>query len=196
MNILKKAPIKTSGACGILAPFIALSSISLSIYLHPWFRWADNALSDLGAIGVPYNFIFNLGLILTGILGVIFTFGLATLISRKMWILGVGFFGAGMVSLAFIGVFPEGIFLHKHVSIAFYLLSLIGMILMGADLLRVRSERVWGLFVLSIVILALTAITLLTTIPYPLGVAIPEIIGAIAFCEFSIGFGARLIEIF
>ena len=196
MRMRVRVSAKVAGICGITSPIIAFATIALSISLHPWFRWADNALSDLGAIGVHYNIIFNLGLILAGIFGLVFTLGLPWNIKRKMGLAGVVFFGAGIISLIMIGVFPEGTFLHRSVSIDFYMLGFIGMVTLGIDQLRGRSERVWGWFILSTLILAISAILLLTTIPYNFGAAIPETIGAIAFSEFSIGLGGRLIGLF
>ncbi len=59
-----------------------------------------------------------------GICGLIFTLGLPWNIKRKMGIAGVVFFRAGMISLIIIGAFPKGTFLHRYVSIDFYLLGL------------------------------------------------------------------------
>ena len=188
-----KIPARTAGMCGILGPLIAFGAIAASIHLHPWFSWADNALSDLGALGTSYNTIFNLGLVASGIAGLIFTLGLPRLVSRRAGLVGVAVFGFGMISLILIGVFPSGTSPHGLVSVAFYGLSLLGLVILGVDQLRGRSERAWGAFILSILALALAAVKFLSIIPYDLGAAIPEIIGAIAILEFSLVFGARLL---
>ena len=61
---------------GFFAPFIALGAIALAILLSPGFDWLKNALSDLGNytrtdLG-PYKFagalVFNIGLMVTGVL--------------------------------------------------------------------------------------------------------------------------------
>ena len=59
MEMTERALVKIAGMCGILGPIIAFGSIATSVLLHPWFSWADNALSDLGAIGTSYNRVFN-----------------------------------------------------------------------------------------------------------------------------------------
>jgi hypothetical membrane protein len=137
--------------------------------------------------------VFNLGLIAAGIAGLVFTLGLPRLVSRRVGLAGVAIFGAGMISLIMIGVFPSGTSPHGTVSVAFYALSLVGLVVLGVDQLRERSERAWGAFILSILGLAMAAIGFCNTIPYDLGAAIPEIIGAIAILEFSVVFGARLL---
>ncbi|MEA1904667.1 MAG: DUF998 domain-containing protein [Candidatus Hadarchaeota archaeon] len=193
MKVIEKISARTAGLCGILGPLIAFGAIATSIHLHPWFSWADNALSDLGATGTSYNMVFNLGLIAAGIAGLVFMLGLPRLVSRRAGLAGVIILGAGMISLILIGVFPSGTSPHGPVSVSFYALSLVGLVVLGVDQLRERSERAWGAFILSIVGLALAAIGFCNTIPYELGAAIPEIIGAIAILEFSVVFGARLL---
>lgn len=195
MKITERVSARTAGLCGILGPLIAFGAIAASILLHPWFSWADNALSDLGELGTSYNMIFNFGLIAAGIAGPVFTLGLPRLVSRRAGLAGAAIFGAGMISLILIGAFPEGASPHGLVSVAFYALSLVGLVVLGGDQLRERSERAWGAFILSIVGLALGAVGLGTTIPYDLGAAIPETIGAIVISEFSIVFGARLLAL-
>lgn len=184
---------RTSGFCGILGPILALLFIFLSISLHSWFSWPDNALSDLGALETSYNWVFNLGLALSGTAGFVFSLGLLRSLDRKVGVGGTIVFGVGMLFLILIGVFPSGTSPHVSVSIAFYSLCAIGMLIIGIDQLRVKSDRVWGVFTLSVLFLAIGTLILIRTIPYTLGAAIPESIGAIAISEFSISFGARFL---
>lgn len=186
---------KTSGFCGILGPILALLFIFLSIHLHSWFSWPDNALSDLGALETSHNWIFNLGLVLSGTAGSVFSLGLLRSLDRKVGIGGAIVFGVGMFFLILIGIFPSGTSPHVSVSIAFYSLCAIGMLIVGVDQLRVKSDRIWGVFTLSVVFLAIGSLILIRTIPYELGAAIPEVIGAIAISEFSISYGARSLNI-
>ncbi|MBE0527267.1 MAG: DUF998 domain-containing protein, partial [Candidatus Thorarchaeota archaeon] len=66
---------------GFFAPLIALTTITIAILLAPGFNWFDNALSDLGNYTEyflsPYklvgSIIFNAGLIVTGILMMLYT---------------------------------------------------------------------------------------------------------------------------
>ena len=184
---------KLAGTSGVLGPVIAIIFIAISISLNPWFSWPDNALSDLGAIGESYNLIYNFGLIVSGIAGILLTGRLPSITNKKIGWIGTVVFGAGMFSLILIGVFPSGTSPHVTVSWAFFLLAAIGIIIIGIDQLWNSRSRPWGVFCLSIVFLAITSVILIDTIPYDLGAAIPEAIGAISISEFSISFGGRLL---
>lgn len=81
------------------------------------------------------------------------------------------------------------------VSQGFFLFCYLGMMVTGVDQLRESSGRLWGVFILAIVGFALASVMLVRTIPYDLGAVIPETTVAIAFSEFSIVFGVRLLKI-
>jgi len=180
------------GVCGILAPAVAFTSIISSILLHPWFSFPHNALSDLGAVGTPYNAIFNLGLVITGVLSLIFMPGLRTLLHGAVGKIGGVVLSAGLLSLILIGVFPEGTFPHWYVSVGFFVFSATGITLIGTDQALTRAARPWGVLVLSLVALALVSVSLIWTID-GIKPAIPETIGAFVFSEFSLIFAARLL---
>ena len=76
---LKEMP--RTALVGFLAPLVALICIFVAIAISPDFLWTDNALSDLGhytRINIGPNpeiraIIFNSGLVITGIMMLIFT---------------------------------------------------------------------------------------------------------------------------
>lgn len=182
---------KQSGFFGVITPIIAFSTIYLAILLHPWFSWADNALSDLGACDTSYNYVYNVGMIFTGIFGVLFSLNLHKLMKGRVGKIGTVIFGGGMIFLTLVGVFPSGTPPHNTVSMAFFTLCTMGLVVIGCDQVHATEEG-WGAFTLSLVISGLSSLGLINTIPYELGAAIPEAIGAIAFSLFSIVFGLRL----
>lgn len=188
---MKTVSERLSGICGILVPLVALIFIGYCIAIHPWFSFPDNALSDLGAVGTSYNFVYNLGMITTGVIGLIFIAGIGGLVGR-VGLIGAAIFSLGLVSLILVGVFPGGTGPHVSVSIAFFALCALGTFVIGVDQICDRSNRAWGVFLIGIVALGLVSVMLCGTIPH-LGAAIPETIGAFAFSEFSIAFGARLL---
>jgi len=58
---------------GLIAPTTAIVSIAAAILSSPWFRWENNALSDLGhSVHSAAAPIFNFGLLLTGFLIIVF----------------------------------------------------------------------------------------------------------------------------
>jgi len=68
--------VKFAGICGILVLIVFLFSLFLSIQQSSWFSWTDNAISELGKEDAVTD-IFNNGLIITGILLLVFSIGLS-----------------------------------------------------------------------------------------------------------------------
>ena len=73
---------KLTGLCGILIPIVFLTGILIAMLYSPWFKWTNNALSDLGAEGIS-AFFFNNTLIFDGLLALIFSIGLIKILSIK-----------------------------------------------------------------------------------------------------------------
>jgi hypothetical membrane protein len=109
INLKRIFEPKIAACFGALAPICAFLAIGISVALSPWFSWTNHTISDLGVSEVAY--IFNLGLILTGIFLLIFAIayirierhsrlGLAATIG--LFFLGIGAMGIGVFSEAFI----------------------------------------------------------------------------------------------
>jgi|Deesub1362B_J571_1020462.scaffolds.fasta_scaffold00027_162 hypothetical membrane protein len=161
---------------GILSPVIAFISILLAVSTHSWFSFEKNAISDLGRVGLEYNYILNYGLILSGLFGLVFAYGLIKSQKRVLGRLGSFIFAAGIFSLLLIGVFPEGTPPHLSVSLGFFLLSGFGMLLKGID--DLKEKREFGIF--TIILFSLGWILAVWALKTFKGVAIAELIGAIA----------------
>jgi hypothetical membrane protein len=182
--------LKIAGLCGVIAPIISLSFIAFAIAYSPWFNWFKNALSDLG-VGEAAP-IFNSGLIIGGVLTTIFAVGLKQILKKQV----LGFLGTltlilAALSLCAIGLFPESAGrIHLYVSISFFALLAISLLIIGAALVREASQRYLGLFsILTIVIAVIAA----WAVPHE-GAAIPEIIGSLAASVWSIIFGIKLFK--
>ena len=160
---------------GLIVPIIAYCCILTAIEISPWFTWTKNALSDLGA-NQGSNIIFNTGLIISGLLLILYT----TLIFKKysdiFGKIGAIILGISGFFLFLIGVFPEqyGI-IHYDVSVGFFVTFPIGMIILGIEhYIRWKDWilLIWGIvaFIGSMIIWIL--------IPWKAygitGVAIPE----------------------
>jgi hypothetical membrane protein len=76
--------LKISGISGIIAPLIAFTLILLAIAYSPNFSWAENALSDLGVQEGVTAVLFNNGLIITGVLGILFATGLFKFLQENL----------------------------------------------------------------------------------------------------------------
>ncbi len=181
MNKNGDAWLKISGVCGILAPIIAFACTLSAIASHSQFSWLDNALSDLGIVEGATAILFNLGLIISGVLTLIFSLGLFMLLRNKV----LGFAGTlilavGALALALIGIFPESAKpMHYYASVSFFALFPISMLLICAEFLS-SSRTKMGLFTFVTAGFAAIVWTVQFTVrPVP-GVAIPETLSALA----------------
>jgi hypothetical membrane protein len=162
------------GLSGIAAVATGFSAVLLSAASSPWFRWAENALSDLGVGGS--GLIFNGGLAASGLLLIPFLLGLSRLSGGCWaWRAGSHIFLAGAISLVGVGLFNEGYGrVHFYFSLAFFVLMPLSLITFGLSLWR-RGIRGPGLFTL----LAGLATPTVWTMPWR-GAAIPEVLSSSA----------------
>src|SRR4030043_253752 len=141
--------LKASGICGILTPIIAFTCILLAISYSPSFSWTQNALSDLGIQSGTTAPLFNYGLISSGIIALIFASGLFSFLGDKLLgKIGAAVFTLAVISLTAIGVFPESVRpTHFYVSVAFFMLFPISMLLIVATFLLADKKQLgWFTF--------------------------------------------------
>ncbi len=159
---------------GIASPIVSFSFIAMAIHIHPWFDWRANALSDLGAMSTGNSWVFNLGLVLGGILSMVFSTLLVSIARHPLEKVGAWMFLFASFSMALTGVFPEEMSIHYVVAVSFYLLSVIAMCIYGVHL---WYRHMWyGPASLALVAVGL----ILAFMPDWSAIAIPEAIGASA----------------
>jgi len=185
----KQKWLKVAGICGVAGPLVALSFIAISIARSQWFSWTGNALSDLGA-RAPSSCLFNTGLILGGILIGVFAVGLRESIrGRALGNVGGLTLLLSGAALSAVGIFPETAGdIHLYVSIAFFVLIVLSLWLVGAALVQL-GERNLGL----LVVIAGVVAAAVWALPWP-AVAIPETISSLAASACSITLGVRLFK--
>jgi len=200
--------LRVSGVCGVLTPIVAFTCIFLSVASAPEFSWVDNALSDLGVMPGVTAAVFNYVLIVSGILGFIF----ATSLFRVMRFFEIfsadgklpylprrGLGGALLFSLAClalvaIGVFPENVqYLHFFASVAFFVLLSGALLRMGFGFWQVKQKPL-AVFTLLLGVVAAAPWLLLFLVRYVSGVAIPELIAAIAGGLWAGVFGFKMLK--
>lgn len=168
-----------SGAAAVVVSF---SAILLSTLLTPWFSWTGDALSDLGASGEPYAWLFNWGLMVGGLLGSAFVLRVALDAEAPVGYLASGVLCWATLSLFAIGRFPVGTDLHGPASLSFFVSLTYGLVADGsADALAGRVRT--GLAVVWLGMVNATGWLVWALVaaggPAP-GVAIPEFVGALA----------------
>ena len=135
---------------GILAPQIALAGIGTAIFINrSWWRLTDNAISDLGRLGLPNNWVLNVSLMVSALLAIYYAVGLVREVNNTVERTGTGIFILGLISLALIGLFPEGTSPHYYVSWVFFVFSSLGFLVTGVGM-GLSGEK--GLAVFSIVL--------------------------------------------
>ncbi|MFC7175577.1 DUF998 domain-containing protein [Halosegnis marinus] len=178
------------GAAGIAVSFVAILAATATA---PWFSWADNALSDLGVSDAPEVWLFNLGLIAAGLLGLGFLPALRDLAANRVQLAALVPFGVAMVGVAGVGVFPSGQPTpHAASAITAYLGFMLAPVLWGVgDALRGATRN--GLLsvadgVLHLGFWLLWAFALTDAIP---GLAVPEFVGSTLFNAWALWVGYR-----
>jgi hypothetical membrane protein len=173
--------LEIAGIIGLIAPFFSFACIILAIASWTQFSWANNALSDLGVQNGTTSSIFNIGLVVTGILFIIFAIGLYSFAGKQL--LGKGgvmvFFLACMALIA-IGVFNESFSpTHYIVSVTFFVFLPISMLIFVGAFWRDGKHKL-SMFTLVIGLAAATPWILQFAINYVSKVAIPEFASGLA----------------
>lgn len=187
---------KKAGICGILGPVVIFLFIAVSIFLHPWFNFSSYALSDLGALGKSYFMVFGLGMIFSGVLFLVFSFGLEDLTNTKIGSVGSKIFLLGAFSMIFVGVFPKGSTIHTYVTIVMGISYFFGLIFIGIDQFMEESTKSWGVFIFSTLFLTIAGAVFVLPIPSVIDYAIPETLGILLLSNFSIVFSLRILNYF
>jgi hypothetical membrane protein len=195
MTIKAKNWLKITALCGVLTPIVAFACIALAILYYPPFSWTENALSDLGIQAGATAPLFNFGLIISGILALIFATGSYLLLGQKMTgKLGAFTFILATLALVAIGIFPENIKPnHYYASVAFFALVPLSMILLTASLLAERKVKT-GLFTLLTAIVAATPWILYFSVHFVKGVAIPEMISGVSTSVWTIVLSFQMVK--
>jgi hypothetical membrane protein len=171
---------------GYIAPIIALVGIELAILVSPNFKWATNALSDLGHytrtdIGpnpIVRAIIFNAGLIIAGVLLIITTLSIMKQLNDRPTRIAMLPFLIAACFLTSIGIFSENFGeIHFLVSVGFFLSFPIAMWFIGISWLRFR--HLWWFSAFSLLVPFFSVYvwwgTFQGIMPWT-GMAIPEIL--------------------
>ena len=189
--------VRSSGG---VAVGVTMAAILLATLLSPAFRWTGNALSNLGvtqsAAGTSLTvLLFNAGLVLGGAVGLVFSVVLArslpTFGGRAVGVL----FGLAMLAMAAIGVFPQNRPLHFPVAVGFYLLLSLALWGDGVVSLRRgwRRRAVAGLALGTVNVFGWVAWGLTGSLRRP-GLALPEIVGALALSVWAVWVSTGLVR--
>ncbi|UCH71671.1 MAG: DUF998 domain-containing protein [Thermoplasmatales archaeon] len=182
--------VKFSGGCGILILIVFLTSLFLSIQQAPWFSWTENAISDLGKQDAVPS-IFNNGLIVTGILLLLFSVGLSKELKERH--ASPLFFGLSSIFLIGVGLIPLPSIYHVLVSVLFFVAFTYAFFAFGFLFFKdatsfLRNKGIFAIFIL--IIISISAIFLL----FLEGVAIPEMMVMVPGFFWCVLFGSKMVS--
>ena len=187
--------MRVGGPAGIVTPIFAFTFIALAIATYPEFSWVNNALSDLGVVPGITATLFNYGLYASGLLSLNFAIGLYKFLNKHaLGKIGAVVFVAASLSLEGIGITPENIRpFHYFFSVAFFSLVPISLLVIAGYFLITRQKPL-ATFTLLIAVLAAAPWALYFMVQYVPGVAIPELLSAIAGATWAVVIGWKMIK--
>lgn len=148
---------------GFLAIASGWATIAAAIAVNPWFSLDRNALSDLGAVGLPTNYVFNVGIAVAAVLGVIYSIYLAASLEGRLAHIGSTVLLIGVVHVLLIALFPEGTQPHTTVSYEFFILTGVAILVIGISLIA-SGRKTHGAISAA---LSIIGFTLTPIIPWP-----------------------------
>jgi hypothetical membrane protein len=186
--------LRISGVCGTIAPIVAFTFILLAILNFPQFSWTGNALSDLGVQEGVTAILFNSGLVIGGILALVFASGLFVLQKTMLGRIGVFIFVLAALAFMAIGVFSENAEpTHYYVSVTFFVLFPISMLVIGAAFLLTAKLKM-GFFTFLAAIVAELVWAIQWTIGFGSNVAIPEALSALSALIWLMVLGFKMLR--
>jgi len=146
--------IKAGGYAGIISPIIFAIFLAAAVYNYPSYNPTTNFLSDLG-IG-PSAVFFNSGVIIAGLLGILFSLALYKKFNSKISRAGSILLVIGNIFLILVGIFSEqyGI-LHTIISTLFFLFIILSLLFIGAG--SVKAKTGYGAFIAGLFIIGIFA---------------------------------------
>ncbi|UCH43350.1 MAG: DUF998 domain-containing protein [Dehalococcoidales bacterium] len=184
---------RIAGVCGIASQLTGLATVLVAALISPWFSWTESYISMLGIEG-SVTVLFNSGLIVTGVLGLIFTSGLWRHLPSELlnWAgkAGVACLVLGSLSLSAMGIFPSTLeYPHNTASITFLFFIVLGFLLIGLTGVTKASKK-WGWFSLCAGVLILA----LQPIPWPWsGGAIQQMLFCLPWSIWTVVVSTRLL---
>jgi hypothetical membrane protein len=187
--------LEVAGACGLIAPFVAYACILVAVGSWAKFSWVNNALSDLGVQSGITAPLFNSGLVVSGILFIVFATGLFPLLGKSV----VGKVGATVFVLACVALVCIGVF-NEHFSPTHYIVSVMLFVFMPISLLILtgafwhKGHKGLSVFTLALALVAVVPWILEFTVHYVSGVAIPELVSGLAGAAWTMVLGNKMLK--
>ncbi len=187
--------LKIAGAAGIVTPILVFIMILGAIASWPSFNWVNNALSDLGVQWGITASLFNAGLVIGGLLFIIFVAGLFENKGKKIaGKIGSGFFFLACIALVLIGVFNETFIpTHYIVSVMLFVSLPISLFAFVVEFWQLNNRKL-GVFTLALSLVAASPWLIQFALSYVPNVAIPETISGLAGSAWTMVLGFIMLK--
>ena len=186
--------LRFGGFCGILGSGLSIALVLAATVLSPWFRWENNALSELGVGEV--SLLFNSAMLIGGVLIFFFALGIREYFDGNRLVrVGVNLIITASIFLALVGVFTVDMMpLHGIVSLGPLMLAPLGFVFIGfgTEEAKIRKLSIWSGVAALVSILILPIIFLF--LPFKFGFAVPEIINTVITTVWIFVMGIKLIK--
>jgi hypothetical membrane protein len=186
---------KATGILGLVTPIFVFACISAAIESWSSFSWTENALSDLGVQwGITAN-LFNTGLVVGGLLFMVFAVGLFKVFGKSLaGKVAACLFFVACLALLSIGVFNETFSpTHFIVSVMLFMFMPISfLVFVGA--FWVRGKHKLSMFTLTLGLIAAAPWVLQLIVPYVSKVAIPETISGVTGAVWTMVLGYIILK--
>jgi len=133
---------------GILAALTAWAVIFLSISVNPWFIFTRDAFSDLGGPNANMPWIYNYGLIITGLIIILYSFAQLNDSTNKIESFASGYTSLMGIFLMLIGIFHSGTKPHVFISTWFFIQGDLAILIWGIGLAIRKWGRLGAIFIL------------------------------------------------
>lgn len=137
---------------GLVAVILFYIVSLLSIHYNSWFIFTKHAFSDLGGLEAQKSGIYNWGMIILGVLVLLYSLTLIQDAINKVETVGGAFTFIAGIFLALIGIFPSGTQPHNFVSTWFFIQAELAMLAWGLGLL-LNDWKDFGKVILALGIL-------------------------------------------
>jgi len=133
---------------GILAAILGWIVIFISISVNPWFIFIRDAFSDLGGPNANMPWIYNYGLIITGLIIFLYSFAQLSDSTNKVESFASGYTSLMGIFLMLIGIFPSGTRPHIFVSTWFFIQGDLSILTWGIGLVIRRWMKIGLIFII------------------------------------------------
>ncbi len=127
---------------GVVSGISGWVVILVAIIQNPWFVFTEHAFSDLGGRLAENVWVFNYGMMCTGLMVVLYGVYQTSIVKKTSGKIGSALSILSGILLFLIGAYPTGTALHFPVSVGFFGMTDLAIGVWGLELLGGENDRI------------------------------------------------------